>query len=137
MRRREFITLLGVAAAWPLAAHAQQADRVRALLNRILRLQAENAAANIRQFIKEMESQVGWTTQLPWSATMIEQRRTDGQRLLRQVPAIMEIAQLDAAGIEQLRLSRPAMDVVGGKHDFSQDPKFTVAMEKKVSMANS
>ena len=40
----------------------------KASLIRIQREQAEAAAAKIGQFIKEIESQVGWTTQLPWSA---------------------------------------------------------------------
>jgi PDZ domain len=106
IKRREFIAGLGGAAVWPLTARAQQGDRVRALLIRILRLQSEAAADKIAEFITLIESQVGWTTQLPWSAGTIEQRRFDGLRLLRQVPAITELAQLDPSGKEQLRVSR-------------------------------
>ena len=80
----------------------------KASLIRIQREQAEAAAAKIGQFIKEIESQLGWTTQLPWSAGSIEQRRFDALRLLRQVPAITELAQLDATGKERLRVSRLA-----------------------------
>src|SRR5215469_15531217 len=63
-------------------------------LVRIQREQAEAAAAKLGQFVKEIESQVGWTTQLPWSAGTIEQRRFDALRLLRQVPAVTELALL-------------------------------------------
>src|SRR5438045_6666182 len=104
----------------------------KASLIRIQREQAEAAAAKIGQFIKEIESQVGWTTQLPWSAGTIDQRRFDGLRLLRQVPAITELSQLDASGREQLRVSRLAMDVVGSGTDFSNDPKRTEAAARKV-----
>ena len=104
----------------------------KASLVRIQREQAESAAAKITQFIKEIENQVGWTTQLPWSASTLEQRRFDGLRLLRQVPAITELAQLDSTGHEQLHVSRLAMDVVGSQTDYSKDPKFTEAMAHKV-----
>jgi len=103
----------------------------KASLIKVQQAQADAAAHEIGQFIKEIESQVGWTTQLPWSAGTIEQRRTDGQRLLRQVPAITELAQLDSSGKEQLRVSRLAMDVVGSQADLSQDPKFTEAVAHK------
>jgi signal transduction histidine kinase/CheY-like chemotaxis protein/HAMP domain-containing protein len=104
----------------------------KASLIRIQREQAEAAAAKIGQFIKEIESQLGWTTQLPWSAGSIEQRRFDALRLLRQVPAITELAQLDATGKERLRVSRLAMDVVAGGADLSSDPKFAEAVAHKV-----
>jgi two-component system NtrC family sensor kinase len=134
MNRRDVITLLGgAAAAWPLAARAQQpARRVRSLLLRILSLQAEAAAGTIGQFVKEMESQIGWTTQLPWSVGTMDQRRFDALRLLRLVPAVTGIAMLDDTGKEQLRVSRLRFDVVGGNTDFSHDPKFTEAVARKV-----
>ncbi len=94
--------------------------------------QAEAAAAKIGQFIKEIESQVGWTTQLLWSVETIEQRRFDALRLLRQVPAITELAQVDASGKEQLRVSRLAMDVVSSGLDLSKEPKFTEAVKNKI-----
>ncbi|MCP3458972.1 ATP-binding protein [Bradyrhizobium sp. CCGUVB23] len=104
----------------------------KAALIRVQREQAEAAAAKIGQFVKEIESQLGWTTQLPWSAGSIEQRRFDALRLLRQVPAITELAQVDSTGKERLRVSRLAMDVVDSGIDLSKDAKFTEAVAHKV-----
>ena len=104
----------------------------KASLIRIQREQAEAAAAKIGQFVKEIESQLGWTTQLPWSASSIEQRRFDALRLLRQVPAITELAQLDA--IRQGAAARLASRHGRGRqrHRLSKEPKFTEAAANKV-----
>jgi HAMP domain-containing protein len=104
----------------------------KASLVRVQREQAEAAAGKIGQFISEIESQVGWTTQLPWSASTLEQRRFDALRLLRQVPAITELAEIDSTGHEQLKVSRLAMEVVGSGNDVSKDPAFTEAVAHKV-----
>src|SRR5271169_3999924 len=101
-------------------------------LIRIEREQADAAAGKISQFIAEIESQIGWTTTLPWSASTLEERRFDALRLLRQVPAITELAEIDATGREQLRVSRLAMDVIGSGIDYSHKPEFTQAVAHKV-----
>ncbi len=87
---------------------------------------ALGAAATIAQFVKAVEQQIGWTTQPPIvaPAAAMEQRRSDYFRLLRQVLAVTEVSYIDPHGLEQLRVSRLAMDVVGSKTDYSQDPRF-------------
>ena len=104
----------------------------KASLTALQRQQAEAAAQKIEQFVTEIQSQVGWTTQLPLSDSTLEQRRFDALRLLRQVPAITELAQVDASGREQLRVSRLTMDVVGSGVDYSNKPEFTDAVVYKV-----
>jgi HAMP domain-containing protein len=100
-------------------------------LIRIQREQAEAASGKIGQFVKEIEAQLGWTTQLPWIGATLEQRRIDSMRLLRQVPAITELAQLDPSGIERLRVSRLETDVIDSHIDVSKDPRFVEAIARK------
>jgi putative tryptophan/tyrosine transport system substrate-binding protein len=62
MRRRAFITLLGGAAAtWPLAARAQQGERVRRIgvLTAGPRPDDQDAQANIAAFLEGLK-QLGW-----------------------------------------------------------------------------
>jgi bla regulator protein blaR1 len=105
---------------------------VRALRSEILNMQAEGIADKLAQFIKESQNQVAWTTQLPPTQGSVDQRRFDALRLLRQVPAITELSQLDAEGKEIIKVSRLAMDVVGSGTDYSKEAKFTETVAKKI-----
>lgn len=104
----------------------------RAALFRIQKEQAVSAASKITQFIKEIEGQLGWTTHLSWESAATDQRELDGRRLMRQVPAIAELALLDGEGRERLHISRQAMDRVDSNADFSTEEKFKVALAHKV-----
>src|SRR6266852_1126410 len=73
-------------------------DENKAALFRIQQEKADSAAHRIDEFVDEIEHQLGWTTAAQWAAGPQEQRKSDFVRLLRQVPAITELIQLDEAG---------------------------------------
>jgi signal transduction histidine kinase len=95
---------------------------------------AQAAAARIEQYVLEIERQLSWTAlpRVESGGDPIEQRRFEYLKLLRQAPAVTEVAWLDPSGHEQLRMSRLAMNVVGAGTDFSTQPMFTEAMAGRV-----
>ena len=104
----------------------------RATAVRLQREKAQSAAERINFFVSEIENQIGWTTRPDWGSVGLDQRRYDFIRLLRQAPAITELTQVDAAGKEQLRLSRLEPDIIDGGKDLSADPRFSEAAANKI-----
>ena len=95
MRRREFITLLGGAAAWPLAARAQQGDRMRRV--GVLMGLDENDPEGKRRYsaFTQALADFGWTDgrnvrmDLRWAGGDIDRMRTLAQELVRWQPDII------------------------------------------------
>jgi signal transduction histidine kinase len=100
-----------------------------AALGALQREKANAAAYRIEQFIRGIEHEIGWTT-LPRaleSVSVVEQRRIEFLKLLRQAPPVTEVQWIDPRGREQLRLSRLAMDAAGSGADFSRQARFVEA----------
>jgi len=98
----------------------------KAALVRLERQQALAAASRIEQFVTGIERQVRAAMGVPFTDTALarEQREIDFLRLLRDVPAITEIVQLDATGKVQLLVSRFAPNELGSQRDLSRDARF-------------
>jgi signal transduction histidine kinase/ActR/RegA family two-component response regulator len=120
------LAINGASDIW-FSYHEQQA-----LLVRIQREQVKSAVDKISQFLNEITAGLSWETQLSWSDTTLNDWQFDAVRVMRQVPALTEIVQLDATGREQFRMSREAPDVIESHVDHSLDAAFTQASANKI-----
>jgi putative ABC transport system substrate-binding protein len=95
MKRRDFITLLGAAASWPLAARAQQANQVRRI-GVLLAAAADDAEfqARIGAFLQGLQ-QLGWTDgrnvriDTRWATTNADDIRRHAAELAALAPDVI------------------------------------------------
>jgi putative tryptophan/tyrosine transport system substrate-binding protein len=119
IRRREFITVLGGAAAWPLAGRAQQSQRLRRL--------AWLGAGRAEEPSPYLESLRAGLGELGWSegrnltisrfwATGLDNMEAVGRELLASDPDVIVAQEFTVLGLRSLKVTKP---VVFG---FSGDP---------------
>jgi ABC-type uncharacterized transport system substrate-binding protein len=114
MRRREFITLMGGAAAWPLAARAQQRERMRRI-GVLMNLTADDPQSPMRiaAFAQGLE-QLGWTLggnvqiDYRWAAGNIDRSREYAAELVGLAPdVIFAVGALTVGPLQQVSRTVP------------------------------
>jgi putative tryptophan/tyrosine transport system substrate-binding protein len=139
MKRREFIAGLGSAAAWPVAARAQQPDRIRRI-GVLMGDEDEHEAKRRYSAFTQALADLGWTDgrnvrmDLRWAGSDINRMRALAQELValqpdvivtgttpttvalqretRTIPIVFSAAEPVASGIVA-RLDRPSGNVTG------------------------
>jgi putative ABC transport system substrate-binding protein len=96
MRRREFLTVIGgAAAAWPLAAHAQQRERVRRIGVLMSRLaddpESQRRIGAFLQGLQELGWMIGRNIQIDyrWAATGLDRSRALTAELIALGPEVV------------------------------------------------
>src|SRR5947199_4447647 len=96
MKRREFITLLGgAAAAWPLAAHAQQSERVRRIGILMAYPKGDPELTMRLQAFQQELAKLGWTqgvsVQLDerWTGDDMDRVRSEAASLVKSNPDVI------------------------------------------------
>jgi putative ABC transport system substrate-binding protein len=95
MRRRDFITLLGTAVAWPVAARAQQREQMRRI-GVLMNLGSDDAEGQARNaaFLQGLQ-ELGWTVgrnvriEYRWGAGDAELFRRHGLELVALAPDVI------------------------------------------------
>jgi len=114
VKRREFITLLGGAAVWPLAARAQQGERMRRI-GVLMNLTADDpeASARVTAFAQGLQ-QLGWTAghnvriDYRWFAADADRSRRYAAELLALAPDVVLAAASSAvAALQQATRTVP------------------------------
>ncbi|MGC1882996.1 MAG: ABC transporter substrate binding protein, partial [Pseudolabrys sp.] len=96
MRRRDFISLLGGAAAWPLAAHAQQVERMRRIgvLMGLNKEEPEGRASRISAFYEGLRA-LGWIENrnvqidVRWTGGSADRIRADTADMAKLAPDVI------------------------------------------------
>ena len=118
MRRREFITLVGGFAAWPLSSHAQQPEQMRRI-GVLMNFAADDAAAQARLtvFLQALQK-LGWTDgrnvriDIRWSASDPERIRRYAAELVALTPdAIVASTTPSVAALVQATRALPIVFV--------------------------
>ena len=95
LKRREFITLLGGAATWPLAARAQQGERMRRI-GVLMHLAADDPEGQSRlaAFLQGLQ-EAGWdvgrnvTIDVRWAAADVESMKRFAKELVALQPDLI------------------------------------------------
>jgi putative ABC transport system substrate-binding protein len=116
MQRREFITLLGGAAAWPIAARAQQTERVRRV-GVLMSLAADDpeSLARLTAFLQRLQ-ELDWTDgrniriDYRWAAGDAERSRRYSAELVALAPDVILAA--GSVGLEALQQATRTVPIV-------------------------
>jgi ABC-type uncharacterized transport system substrate-binding protein len=119
MKRREFVALLGgAAAAWPLAVHAQQGERVRrigVLMNVATDIQDFNERlAAFQQALQELGWTLGRNVRIDtrWAADDAERLRSHAAELVALAPdAVLAQGSLSVAALHRVSRTVPIVFV--------------------------
>src|SRR5262245_17615775 len=119
MRRREFISLLGGAAAWPIATHAQQqSERMRRVGVLVIFAEADpEGQARVAAFVQTLQS-LGWTTgrniqiDIRWGvADAASSRRYAAEMVALAPDVIMTAASAATAAVQEATRTLPIVFV--------------------------